>query len=312
MIKSKLKKGPFILAAGILALTICTGVFTGCQKDTNPLDSKLDNTAIADAAISVANSIAVDEGGALNQVADILDISTSEGLIPDPDILRARFAGKGITTSEKTYDEATGWWTVNLTRKRGEAGSLPYTEILRSYKYQFLTKDGKFQKTWIVDNGAGGVDTAYTIHHKILSGSGINKTPRGSHNLLSLSGEWLVTGVNTETVTINTYNGGSYIKTGADTITTKNAVRTLNHTLTLNFNNVTGPRGRKLNLAEKTSGTITGTYHAVITFQKGGLYSDKTIDKEINITLGGGNGSSFFDIGGMRFFWNKQTGELLP
>ena len=123
----------------------------------------------------------------------------------------------------------------------------------------------------------------------------------------------MVTGVNTPAVTINTFNNGSYIKTGSDTLKTLNAVRTLNHTLTLNFINVVGPRGGKLNLSQKTSGTITGTYHAVVTFQKGSLYKDKVIDKDINITLGSGvRGKALFDIGGWRFFADLESGDVQP
>ena len=110
-------------------------------------------------------------------MADILDISTSEGLVPDPDVLKIKFAGKGVTTVDKTYDSVTGWWSVNLVRKRGETGVLPYAEIYRSYQYQFLNKDGQFQKTWKVLNQNGVEDTAYSIHHKILSGTGISKKP---------------------------------------------------------------------------------------------------------------------------------------
>jgi hypothetical protein len=311
MNKKKLRKGLIQGTAAVFLLFAAAGV-TGCQKDNSLVDAKLETGAIDDAAQSVADAVGMDEGGALDQVGDILEIATDQGLAPDPLILKGRFAGRGVTSVDKNYDSLSGWWTVNLMRTRGENGALPYAEIYRSYQFQYINKDGSFQKTWKVANASGGFDTAYAIHHKILSGGGINKNLRGSRNLLSLSGEWMVTGVNTNTVTINTYNGGSYVKTGADTLKTRDAVRTLTHTITLNFSNVTGPRGDKLNLADKTSGTITGVYHAVITFQKGELYKDKTIDKDINITLGGGKGRAFFDIGGRRFWADIFSGEILP
>jgi hypothetical protein len=118
---------------------------------------------------------------------------------------------------------------------------------------------------------------------------------------------WTGTGTNTSTVTINT--SSPYTRAAIDTIFGANGgVRTLDHTITVNFINVTGPRGTGLDWYLKTSGTLTGHYHAVVTFQKGSTYTEKTIDRDFTVTLGGPK--LIIVVGGQTFQADPTTGGI--
>jgi hypothetical protein len=212
-------------------------------------------------------------------------------------------------TIQKQYDSTTGWWTLTLSRQRGVLNGVPYAEINRVYMYQFLNKSGVFQKNWRIVNGVGGIDTAYSIHYLIKNGTGTFQTRRLSHTLTYLSGEWMVTGTNTPTVIVSTVNGGVYTRVGTNTITTRNAVRTLSDSLSMTFTGVTGPRGDRLNLSTKTGGTIIGSYHATIAVTRGTVYGERTIDRSFTITLGGTKGR--LSISGHEYDIDLDLGEVL-
>jgi hypothetical protein len=146
----------------------------------------------------------------------------------------------------------------------------------------------------------GGV-VADTIKHKLLSGIGYYWTPRLVHHLRLISSDWTAANTNTDTVTIN----GTYARAGVDTITTvARSGRVLDHSLTLNFINVKGPRGTRLDRSDKTSGTIQGTYTATVTVAG---KSPFTITKTFTIILGGGSGT--FTVDGTTYVTNLATGD---
>jgi hypothetical protein len=271
----------------LIVFSLTVFFVTGCKSnDTSMVNSSQplsDANATQDALYSVAANVAIDNSGVLEEMSDVLQTASVTGLIDEDNNNMMNFghSHKGVT---KTYDSTTGWWTVTVTRHRGNMLGFYYADYSRVYQQQFLNKDGLFQKFYIVPNGST-FDTAYTFNHKITSGIGILKTPKVSHQLTGLSGAWTVTRLNTSVVTLNSTE--PYVRSVSDTVTRGGAVRTLNGTLTLNFTNIMGPRGGGLNWHLKTSGTITGTYHAVVTFPKGATYTEKTIDRIINITLGG-------------------------
>jgi hypothetical protein len=68
---------------------------------------------------------------------------------------------------------------------------------------------------------------------------------------------------------------------------------------------------------QKTSGTITGTYDAVVTFQKDTLYTEKTIHKTISITIMGSDPAhsnrqtAEIDVDNTKFFMDVDTGDIL-
>jgi hypothetical protein len=288
---------------------------TGCKNNDNAMVNSLqvqpDANATQDALYSLSANVAIDNSGVLEEMSDILQTASVPGII-DEDVNGIMNFGHNHTGVTKQYDSTTGWWTVTVTRHRGDMLGFYYADYSRVYQHQFLNKDGQFQKFYIVPNGSA-FDTAYTFNHKILSGTGILKTPKVSHQLIGLSGAWTVTGTNTPIVTLN--STAPYIRTVSDTVRRNGAVRTLNGTLTLNFTNITGPRGSGLNWHRKISGTITGTYHAVVTFQKGTTYTEKTIDRIIDITLGGQHVpiriKGLSEATGTIFYIDAETGELI-
>jgi hypothetical protein len=280
---------------GLLIPAFAAFILTACEKD-NPVSSQDEMSATEDAAESIASGLGADDGGAMDQLSDVIELASASGIQAQSSSVLAKSAGASIDTS---YDAATGTWTLKLQRARGNPNGVPYAEISRTYTYQFLNKNGQSQKYWKV-----GADTAYTIKFNIVEGTGTHRTRRLSQKLTGLSGEFTATGVNTRTVTIN----GTYQRSAVDTVTTRNAVRTLDHALTLTFTNVQGPAGSRLNLARKFTGTVSGNYSAFVTFQRGGTYSEKTINRDFTIELG--NGQANIRIRGVKFIGDLLLGEL--
>jgi hypothetical protein len=302
-----------ILVSGIFFVTII--FFAGCKSNdnsvANSLQTQTDANATQDALYSVAANVAINNGGVLEEMSDVLQTASVTGIVDQDNDNMMNF-GHSHTGVTRQYDSTTGWWTVTVTRHRGNIDGFYYADYSRVYQHQFLNKDGQFQKLYVVQNGSS-FDTAYTFNHKIVSGTGILKTPKVSHLLTGLSGAWTVTGTNTPVVTLNSTT--PYVRSVSDTISRNGAVRTLNGTLTLNFMNITGPRGSGLNWHRKTSGTITGTYHAVVTFQKGATYTETTIDRIINITLGGQQIpvriKGLTEAIGTTFYIDAETGDII-
>ena len=274
-----------VLSISVVFLTIL--FFSGCSKNNNPTapsntTTQVNKIATQDVAYSVASNIAIDNGGMLEEMSDMLKSASIAG-IENEDMYGMMNFGHFHSNVTKQYDSTSGWWTITITRQRGILDGFYYANSQRVFQQQFLNKDGQFQKFYITPNGASN-DTAYTIKHLIVSGSGVLITPYDSHKLTSLSGAWTITDANKPIMTLNSTT--PYMRTVSDTLMKRGGVRTLNGTLTLNFINVTGPRGSGLNWQTKLTGTITGTYHAVVTFSKDTVYTEKTIDRSINIVLG--------------------------
>lgn len=280
--------------------------FTGCKK--NATDPVVDATTTEDAAESVANALGEDNGGVADQVGDIADLSGAIGIRPEAAVIEEKYGmsvAAGDTVS-KTYDVATQTWTLFVSRSRTNFLGLYRSGFMRTYKYQFINKNGQAQQNYIT-----GTDTAYTINFKVINGTGYAITRRMSHNLLSLVSDWVVTGANTSTITIN----GTSRRVGADTLTTHNFVRSLNHTLDLTFANVTGPRSPRPSFSAGmmrnpriTGGTIGGIYAATVGVLRGEAYSEKTFTKTFSVTFDGSGGS--INLGGRLFRCDLLYGEL--
>jgi hypothetical protein len=261
---------PILLAAVILA--------TGCAKEntTEPTQNS-QVSANSDAAESIASAVGENTGGTIDQMGDLLSLASAEeytGLAKD-------VSDSGVESREVTYDPITGTWTVKLERERGTPGGSHYALIERTYTYQYLSLAGQPQQHWITEG-----DTARTILFNVIEAAGRHKTPRLSQALRSLDANLTATGCNTPLITIN----GSYSRAAVDTITTQKMVRTHDHELSLTMTDLQGPRGSRLNFAEKLSGTISGSYHALVTFTRGDAYSEKEIDRDFTIDLSAGSG----------------------
>jgi hypothetical protein len=293
-----------LLAAGSF---ISVSLIAGCMKSSNPTETTtIDAESTTDAAQSISEAFSQYNGGAFDQIADVTNIATEDGL---PGDLMRLISGAGFPQSiTKSYDSVTGWWTVTINRNYSTKGQAYSSDYHRVYKYKYLNSQNALQKNYIVKNN-GVPDTAYQIIQQIVEGTGESSSPRVSHKLLSLSGTWVVTDANKKTVTLNTLATAPYYRQASDTVNTVGgAVRTLNNSLTVNLINVTGLRGSGLNWYEKSSGTISGTYHATVTFQKGATYRDTTIDKTFTITLGGTRPR--LNIGGRNFAMDPIFGDI--
>ena len=301
-VNSSFKLFGFFVMLGLLG----SFIISGCQKET-PTESQLSSAvATEDAAQSISSSLSVNSGGAIEQIADMVNISSSAGLSNDASTMTV--GGKlNNATITRTYDSTNGWWNATVTRERSNISGTIHSTYTRVYKYQYINANGAFQKNYITVNGATS-DTAVTINHEIFSGTGYAVTPRIDHKLLSLTGKWIVTNANSDTVTFNSLSSNPYSRSSSDTVTTWNGMRTLNSSLVLNFTDVKGARGSGLNWRSKASGKITGTYHAIVSVLKGQTYTEKTIDRAFDITIGGTN--PIINVNGKRFSMEPIYGEI--
>lgn len=281
----------------VLVLTFAMLLLVGCNKDS--LDPAADETATLtasdDAAESVAGNISEDTGGLTDQMGDLLSLAGNNGF--------AKLGQDGdVEEISREYDPITGTWTIIIERERSNPAGTHSASIYREYTLQFLNADGEPQQFWLT-NG----DTARTIQFDIVAGSGEHHTPRIDHYLTGLSGSFTATNVHTELITIN----GSYFRSGVDTLTTNRLQRTMDHSLDLTVTDLTGPRGiRPRNLSEALSGTISGTYHAFITWTRGEAYRETEINRSFTIVIG--DGTAEIDLGGKRYRSNLQTGDINP
>ena len=255
---------------------------SGCSKENSIQPGNVSVTATGDAAESIAGAVAGNTGGILDQVGDIVSLAST-----------AEYSGLAKVTSasdvesrKAIYDPVTGTWTVELERERSSADGSYYAMIKRTYTYQFLNTAGVPQEHWLT-NG----DTARTIIFHIIEAEGRHKTPRVSQELKTLEANLTATGCNTRIITIN----GSWGRAAVDTIRTERISRTHDHQLNVTLTDVTGPRGSREELLQKTSGIITGNYHALVTFTSKKAYQEKDISREFTIDLSNGEGSLRID-----------------
>lgn len=281
----------FLLLFGIVLITAA-----GCQKENSIQTAAQDVLATDDAAAGIAGAVSLDNGGVLDQVQDILNTPTQTGMTLKTTAFDMEEGSSPNMVS--TYDSLTGWWTVSISRTR--SGPKWTSQFDRVYKHQFLNKNGVFQKQYIT-NG----DTAYTVEHETVSGSGLVTNMWSTHQLKSLTAKWTATGTNTSFVTINSVE--PYTRSAIDTIKRAAGTRTLDETVTINFVNVVGPRGSGLDWHKKLSGTVTGHYHALVSFQKAESYTEKTIDRDFTITFGD---TMKVNVGGKTYTPDPETGQI--
>jgi hypothetical protein len=283
-----------ILSASFLVLSVL--LLNGCNKNSdNPMAATDQNTpsaVIADnVADEVSDALASNNGGVLDQVNDVFELAAGVG------IGAGTALGKSTgdsTLVNRNYDSTAMAWTISVYRQKS-ALPLSYGVWTRNYWHQF-SANGQAQKFRITGNAV-----ADNIKHKLTSGTGYFFTPRLIHHLRAISSDWTATGTNTDTVTIN----GTYTRSGVDTVVaTLRKGTVLDHSLSLTFLNVKGPRGSRLNRSEKTSGTIQGTYTATISAPG---KEPMTITKTISIILGGGTAT--FSVDGTRFVSDLATGD---
>ncbi len=276
-----------LLAAAILA---------GCDKDP---EATVDPILEEDAATAVAGAVSEDGGGAADQLNDVSGLSTSGGLSAEVSLFDAALGVNSPASVDTTYVPADTATIFTINRARSSLAGTYVSLVSCSYFVKFINVNGVAQRRYIV-----GSDTARSMIFRILYGRGYHRTPFRVHRLDSLSGNWVVTNLNTPVVTVN----GTYYRSGTDTLRTRNAERTHDNALTATFTNVTRPRRGLGGTTDAISGTISGNYTATVTFTNGDLYKERSINKNFTIELSGADAN--INIDGRRFRSSWQRGEM--
>ena len=265
-----------------------------CDKNTTSPNVNDEISANQDAAESVASDLGQNSGGTVDQIADLSTIATAENQLAFTGLAKA---SASVKSYDATYNSSLGVWTISVIRNFNNGQYL--ADVERVYQVQFLNSAGDAQMFY-VSRG----DTADTVKLDIISGSGKHTSPRLSQELKDLSGSLVATNIKSGIMTIN----GSYLRSAVDTLTTMNATRTLDHTLTLTVTNLTCPVGAKDNAYQYLSGTINGTYNAEASFINGSGYSNRAISHEINLVFG--EGEAAITINGETYTADIEAGEL--
>ena len=268
-------------------------VVSGCADDS-AVDSQADVvlTANKDISESVAAAIAEDNGGVIDQVADLAAIAGGADSLS--------VAKKALAEGAfPEYDSATNTWQLHISRERGGISEPFHATFTRTYRYQFFNRFGEPQKQWLV-----GVDTAYSIHFEILEGSGQCHTLRYSQCVTSMNGSLVATGINADTIIIN----GTCSRIGIDTLTGDQSVRRLQYQLALAFSNVRCLRSQFYDVPRQVSGSLSGIYTATVSFMSGYAYGETSLNRNMAIAMG--DGQAAITIGGDTYIGDLVTGGI--
>jgi hypothetical protein len=277
----------------IISLMGMAVFFAGCKEET-----EFELTPDRDVAETLAGSIAMSTGGALDQLSDLCDLLYT----PSTEALEGKYP-KTHYFMNKTFNSINGTWTIHLERERGNPGETPYAVMTRDYTLQYLDSAGIPQQYYITTD-----DTARTVNFSIKGGTGQHVTRRISQQLNAISGSWTVTNAHLPLVTIN----GSYTRAAVDTITGWNRTRISDHTLNLTFTDIVAPRGYQSAYPyfyQAVSGNMSGTFDADITFIQGDAYNETSVHRSFSIDFG--NGSGDIQIGSEHYRANLYSGEIL-
>lgn len=270
-----------LLFSLLLAVGVSSFGLAGCDKSDSPSATTNTETTIAseDAAAVVAAAVASDDGGVNDQLTDVADFVQSGMIQSVPQLSVANQTRNGVI-KERTFNSADTTWTIKL--ERAFSNNKVTSSWTREYQYWF-SKNGFKQQYY---NDANG--TADKVGFVIVPAgcSGTFKNPVVTHELKSLEGS--LTGLidlAANTLTVNSVT--PYKRSGEDTISTRNAIRTSDHTLTLVLKDVVVPlqypRPIRDLYVRATSGTITGEYVADVTFENNNLYTEKTVTRNFTI-----------------------------
>ena len=262
-------------------------ILTGCDA-SGPADNATDLTDIEDAAGVIAQSLSLDAGGVLDDASD-----AAKQLDSDSD----RIGCDG----ERAFDDS-GTWNVSIACERGNPDGRFYHTFAREMTFRFLDADGQPQ-----ENPRG----AQTVEHSILSGSGTHLRPRSSAVLSSLTSDFVVTRLEDGMASVS----GSSDRAGIRTVYGReDAQREVDYAVSLELDEVTGPRARRANWAGAISGTVSGVYTATVTVTApNGETRSRDVERTFTITFPSENSGrrARVAIGGRTFDADPATGELL-
>ncbi|MBN2415407.1 hypothetical protein JXO52_06180 [bacterium] len=270
-------------------------LFIGCQNNATGPDTADSEVTDEDIAISVANLICEDSGGALDQIGDVLEMigmgMQSPALKSDP--------AAGILVRTAEYDSVQQIWTISFTKERGTAGDSLYSLFSRTYSLQLFSRSGSPQQYWITEE-----DTARTFDVAIIAGTGLHHGPHFTHTLTAIDGSWQGSGADTPLITIN----GNIHRAAIDTIYRPLSMKISDHAVNLTLSDVTGPRGSRVGLTEKVSGTVSGQFTADVTVYRENMTITRHIVRDISVDLSAGR--SRIKIGPQWFVVHPGSGEI--
>ena len=296
-----------------LILLIAALIGSGCKKDiVTDMPIKAGSIS-ADAAYSIAVATGEEGGGVTETYSDLLNVLSLGTISPTMTISNGDF--ETVRSGKSIYGSSSGWWTVSITRTH--SGRVTSFEK-RTYQYRFWKDNMRYQQ-YFVSNG----DTAVMMEFKIVSGSGYFKNPTITHRLTRLSGTFLVTDINKETVTITLQD--DYVRSSVDSIVTKQVVRVLTHTVSI-YNGNTQVQALRFqpismkpianwrnDLHTSINGTMYGHISATITGSNEDYYKERTVDQDfaVSFTTGNGEGSIRLGLNGIygRFRFNLETDD---
>ncbi|MDD4051252.1 MAG: hypothetical protein PHR28_05060 [candidate division Zixibacteria bacterium] len=263
----------------------------GCSKDdtTAPQTSTVP-TVDSDVFESVIAAIAEDNGGIVDQVADLAAIADGADSLAST---AKPIAGVGVPV----YDSATSTWQVQVMRQRGSVSEPFHATYTRTYRYQYRDQSGEPLQHRVV-----GADTACSVSFEIVAGNGSCHTTRLSQQVMSMTGTLQATGVDTDTIVIS----GTCTRTGVDTLTSYQSVRTLEYQLELTFANVRCLRGQSEDISQQVRGDLSGNYIANVAFMSGYTYGETNITRTMEITME--DGRATLSIGDGSYSGDLATG----
>ncbi len=281
-----------------LAPALALALLAGCDAGTTDVDTS-DATADTDAAaLSIASAIALDGGGALDEMAvAALATSPPDGGAPGPGHPGRPGDGRPGCPAERSYDDAAMLWTVVADCERSSPNGAFAASFSRTSTFQF-SAGGQPQRD---------PQTADALDYRILSGTSLLRSPMGSHRLTSLTAAFDVTDLDADLVTVN----GTYARAGADTLRARGrGVRTAVYTLDLEATDIRGPRRVYERWRAAVSGTLSGHYVATMTVTPtGGATQTRTVDRTFTVTFPTG-GEAEIALGGRRYRADRSTGEI--
>lgn len=271
----------------ITLIVLSSLLLFSCSNTSTEANDNL--TSAFDSSESIAVASGEESGGVIDNIGDLAELTADEAL-------SATRGGKPYKS--KSWDEENQLWIIEIEKERGGSLAYHYGKFHRIYTLQFLDENNNPLMHRISET-----DTAYTALFKTVSAEGIFRNKRISHKLNDLNIDWVVSDINTDTLTIN----GTFYRAGFDSLTTKNHIRTSDHQLEMELLDVRGPRGSRLDISQKVSGEITGTFDAEITFIKGEAYQEKIVHKEFVIDITGGTSTIIVDD--ETFNYDNESGE---
>ncbi|MFN3392928.1 MAG: hypothetical protein ACK41G_07980 [Candidatus Thermochlorobacter sp.] len=254
----------------------------GCQTASEPAQDE-SQLASLDASTVISGAIGSDNGGLNDQLTDIVEL-TSDGMLnfiasPDPTLSRNGMIRR------REYNPANQTWTITVQRSI----NTPTVQgsWTRQYRLRF-SRNGVGQQFLRTNNQLADLVTFEIVPD---SCTGYFKNRQLSHRLTRLEGalRGTISFADTANPIMTLNSAAPYRRSGIDSLTAGDALRISNHTITATLRDVVVPLNRTRRFqniyARATSGTITGTYTARITFVRGETYSESEVNREFSIDL---------------------------